>query len=101
MRSVCVGGFVAGWFTFARNVALPSTCLAMAAGSETFQSIEVSSDRSKASNGWSVIPKRWSESEQSEEESDELDEMGLGISPKPMDPSFPFPVSTIRGRYGL
>jgi hypothetical protein len=73
----------------------------MTAGSETFHSIGVSLEEGpfEVRSGWSVVPNRWSWSKQSEEESDELDGIGLGMSPRPVDSSFPFPVSTINGEH--
>jgi len=58
MRSVFVGGSVAGLPAITRNAALFSTCLAMSAGSETFHSIGVSSDEEPLGvrDGWSVSP---------------------------------------------
>lgn len=79
-----------------------STCLAMSAGSETFHSIGVSSDEGQfdVNNGWRVSPNRWPEFEQSEEESEVSDGMGLGITARPADPSFPLLGSAISGDSG-
>ena len=103
MRSVVVEGVVAGWSAFARNALSYVTCLAISTGSETFHSIGVSFDKTlfETRIGWSVNPGRWSGSERSEEESDESDEMELGIISRPVDPPFPFSTSKIRGLHGL
>ena len=103
IRSVFIGGSVAGSCALARYAASSNTYLAIFAGWETFHSIGVSSDEGpfKARNRWSVISNRLSGSGKSEEESDEPDEMRLGICPRPVNPSFPFPMSMIPGEYGV
>jgi len=102
MRSVFVGGFVAGSRTIARNAGSFVICLAIFAGSETFHSISDSSEEGplEAKNGWSLTPNRRSRSGQLEDESDESDAT-LGMSPRSADPSFPFPVSAIHGEHGV
>ena len=93
---------MAGVPAYSRKLALSNTCLAIYAGSETSHSIIVSSDtrRVDARNGLRANTVRWSEFGQSEEESEESDEMELGISPRPTGPSFPAPALTIHGEHG-
>jgi len=94
---------VAGSCALLRNSASFSTCLTVSTGSETFHSIDVSLGRrqSDARNRLRVNPNWWLGSEQSEDESDELDGITPGTTPGPSHPSYLSPRSRICGEHGL
>lgn len=108
MRSVFVGGFVAGSSTLAMKILSFTVCLTISTGSETSHSMVVSfgGRYSDANIGWSATPNRWEEFGCSEvsDELDVSDEIGLGMSPRADVSSFPeIPSSTsaILGEVGL